>query len=299
MGTYKRTLAIFLLSLLVSFILSGIADADSEKHCLWRVQTQHNTVYLLGSIHMLKDEHYPLSPVLEEAFRQAETVVFEADLDSVNDPKMQSLILQKGMYLDGQTLKENLSKETYEQLESWMSVYGMPVALFNAFRPSTIAITLIVLEAQRLGFMPEYGIDRYFYEKCKEEGKEIQALESPEFQIELLFGLSDSDQELYLQQTLLDIDNLESHVGDMVEAWQSGDIERLVALSTEGMDEHPEIYQLHNKLNYQRNQTWLPRIEQILKEDKDYLIIVGALHLAGNKSVVDLLEKKGYVLEQL
>jgi uncharacterized protein YbaP (TraB family) len=248
---------------------------------------------------MLREEHYPLSPVIEEVFLKADVVVFETDLDSVNDPKLQSLILQKGVYLDGGTLKENLSEETYVLLESRLAASGMPIELFQAFKPATVAITLIVLEAQRLGFLPEYGIDRHFYDKCKEVGKEIQTLESPEFQVELLFGLSQREQEIYLQNTLIDIQNLGKYVEEMVQAWQAGDVGRLEALSTEGIDEHPEMYEVYNRLNHERNRNWLPLIEQMLDEDRDFLVIVGALHLAGENSVIDLLEEKGYVPEQL
>ena len=84
----------------------------------------------------------------------------------------------------------------------------------------------------------------------------------------------------------------------MVEAWQTGNIDELVALSTEGIGEHREIYQLYNRLIYQRNRNWLHRIEKMLKEDRDFLLIVGVLHLAGENSIIDLLEKKGYLLEQ-
>ncbi len=299
MVTRTKPLTIFFITILLSLTPSSGTGAEEERHCLWRVETQQNTVYLLGSIHMLREEHYPLSPVIDEVFRQVDIVVFETDLDSMNDPKIQGLILQRGMYLDGQTLKGNLSEETYTLLEKWMHTSGMPVELFQIFKPTTVAITLIVLEAQRLGFMPEYGIDNYFFKKSKEAGKEIRALEPPEFQIELLFDLTDSEQEIYLQHTLMDMENLGRYVSGMVQAWQIGYIDELVALSTEGIDEHPEIYQMYNRLNYQRNRNWLPRIEQMLKEDRDFLIIVGALHLAGEKSVIDLLQKKGYVPEQL
>ena len=160
-----KPLTILFLAILLSLAPSSSAGAEEEKHCLWRIESQQNTVYLLGSIHMLREEHYPLSPVFDEVFRQVDIVVFETDLDSMNDPKIQGLIMQQGMYLDGQTLKGNLSEETYTLLEKWMHTYGMPVELFQAFKPATVAITLIVLEAQRLGFMPEYGIDIYFFNK--------------------------------------------------------------------------------------------------------------------------------------
>ena len=83
MITRTRILAFFLLFLLLSFKASEIAQADTPKHCLWRVNTQHNTVYLLGSIHMLREDNYPLSPVMEEAFRQA-----EADSPGQGAPKV-------------------------------------------------------------------------------------------------------------------------------------------------------------------------------------------------------------------
>jgi uncharacterized protein YbaP (TraB family) len=291
--------AVILLGILRILTPPSISWSEEQRHCLWKIESERNTVYFLGSIHMLKEEHYPLSPVIEEAFRQAEVVVFETNLDSMNDPKIQSLILQRGTYLDGHTLKDNLSEQTYAMLEKWMETYGMPVELFQAFKPTTVALTLSVLEAQRLGYMAEYGIDNYFFKRTKEEGKEIQALEPPEAQIELLFNLTDREQELYLRYTLMDIENLGKYVERMVQAWKKGDVDELVSLSTDGIEEYPEILKMYNRLNYQRNRNWIPQIEQMINDERDFFVVVGTLHLAGEESVIDLLQQNGYVAEQL
>ena len=203
-----RILPLFFILFLITqlLFLNGVVSGQ-ERHFLCKVTSARNSVYLLGSIHILKEEHYPLSPIFEEVFHETDVVVFEANLDSLQGQKIQSLMLQKGMYLNGKTLKDNVSEETYALLEKTLENYGLPVELFELFRPTTLALTLNVLEAQTLGYSPEYGVDRYFFDKSKREEKEIRALESAEFQIELLFSLSESEQELYLKQTLLELDN--------------------------------------------------------------------------------------------
>jgi uncharacterized protein YbaP (TraB family) len=70
----------------------------------------------------------------------------------------------------------------------------------------------------------------------------------------------------------------------------------MAKLLQEGFDEYPDLYR---PLTVDRNRKWLPRIEQLLNERQDYLVVVGALHLVGRQSVIDLLERKGYKVKQL
>ncbi|RMH73690.1 MAG: TraB/GumN family protein [Gemmatimonadetes bacterium] len=274
-------------------------SAKENHHFLWKIETEQNQVYFLGSVHILSADQYPLNPVIENAFEAADIVVFETHLDSLESPEVQLHLLQKSVYGADENLKTALSDETYAKVTSVVERFGLPMAQFNTFRPWFLAMTFTVLEAQRLGLVPEYGIDRYFFTKAKQAGKTIEALESIDFQLALFTELPPAEQELFLKYTLADLDVMSNQLDTMISAWQTGNTVLMDSLVTESVRRYPEIKPFYQKLDDERNQRWIPQIEAYLQQDKNVLIIVGALHLSGEGSVIDLLRQKGYQIEQL
>ena len=130
-------------------------------------------------------------------------------------------------------------------------------------------------------------MDRYFFDKAQAEGKAIQGLETVEFQLNLFDQLPASIQEQFLLQTLEDLKTLGQEVHDLVQAWKHGNVHELESL-LDGMSEYPE---LHQALVVNRNQDWLPHIEDALQEKSPVLVVVGALHLLGKDGLVKLLAR--------
>ena len=269
--------------------------AAAEKRSLWKVQSKSNTVYIMGSIHYLKPQNYPLDPALEDAFKAAKKLVLEIDLESAGKEQGQKLMLMKGLYTDGRTLKGVVSAETYLLAEKEFKGLGLDIRVFNQFKPWFVALTVAAMELQRLGFDANRGIDRHFYQKAKKENKEIIGLETFEYQMDLFDGMAERTQEMMLLQTLKDIRSIEGAVGAIVQAWASGDMKTLESLLLQSLKEYPDVYQ---RLILDRNRAWLPKIESYLAQKENYLVVVGAGHMAGKDGVIEMLKTKGYSVEQ-
>ena len=268
---------------------------QSTKNCLWSIQTQSNKIYLLGSIHVLKQETYPLDPAIEKAYASSERIIFETDIAAMQDPSMQAKMLELGMYPAEQNLFDNIAPDTRQQLEEKMSALGLPLEAFSRFKPWFVALTLTTLELQRLGYNPQYGIDVYFFGKAQSGGKEIGFLESPEYQIDLLGNMAGKDQNDFLKQTLKDLELIGELAGDLVNSWKSGNADKLHELLHRSFKDYPS---LNDRLLIQRNLKWVNEVEAAMRQNKDVLFVVGAGHLVGPQSVVDLLKKNGYKVKQ-
>jgi len=289
--------AFVLFCLLISAAAALAAEtAKNPRHFLWSVKGKRATVYLLGSVHILKKDSYPLPDTIETIFDCCGKIVFETDLDGMKRPKMQNMMMKLGMYPAGQTLSGNVSEETYTLLTEKLRASGIPVERFGQFRPWFAAINLASLELERMGFDASIGVDRHFFDRAHKQGKTILSLESNEFQINLFARLSRQQQEFLLNQTLKEIDIIEEQFQDMIAAWRTGDDERFNAIVSKSFSEYPDIY---NRLFTRRNKTWISEIRKLMNQEGSALVIVGAGHLVGRDSVIELLKKRGYRVDQL
>jgi uncharacterized protein YbaP (TraB family) len=268
---------------------------QTTRSCLWTVETQSNKIYLLGSLHLLKPNAYPLAAAMEKAYADSQVIVFETDIAALQSPGMQAKLLELGVYPAGQNLLQNLDAGTRQQLEKKMSEIGLPLEQFSRFKPWFIALTLTTMELQRMGYNPAYGIDVYFFNKASADGKEIDYLEPAEFQINLLGKMAEQDQRDFLSQTLNDLEIVNKLSGDLVKSWKDGDADKLHELLSKSFNDYPH---LHHRLLIQRNKNWIDHIEDAMRKNQNVLLVVGAGHLVGPESVVDLLKKKGYQVKQ-
>jgi len=264
-----------------------------EKSFLWKVQSEKNTVYILGSAHFLKKENYPLKAAIEQAYEKAKKLVLEIDLQSAAQEN--TLILQRGLYHD-KTLQQTVSRETFSLVESRAQEFGLPVAALNRFKPWSAAMTLVTLKLNKLGFDQKHGVDRHFFDRAKKDQKDVLGLETLEYQIGIFDQMPASDQEQMLRRTMKDLDLLEKELDRLIQAWLSGDIKTLETLLLESFREYPKM---HRKLLLDRNRQWVPAIENYLSQGEPYLIVVGAAHLVGKGGVIELLKNRGYIAEQM
>jgi uncharacterized protein len=272
------------------------AGAQQKKAFLWSLKTDRATIYLLGSFHLLKSDAYPLDKDIEAAYRDCKRVVFETDIDAANDPAFQARMLTQGLYPEGQTLEQNISKETYGLLEKKLTEVGLTIDQIGRFKPWFCALTLAALKLKRMGFDPQYGIDGYFFNKAKKDGKEKLFLETLDFQIALFSELGGNQAEAFLRQTLKDLEVVETMLPDMVSAWETGDATRLESIMTISFKDYPDIY---DRFIVRRNKAWAGTIEQLLAQGGTSLVVVGAGHLVGQDNLVQLLKDKRYAIEQV
>lgn len=287
--------------ILLALVVAGVsalpaALSAQDKHFLWKAQGGKNTVYLLGSIHLLKRESAVLKPVVQEVFGKSKRLVFEIDLVKEGPEKFQKLLMQKGVNLDGKLLAQQLSPETYAMAAQKATDLGVDIKLLAPLKPWVVALTMVVMQLQKLGYDPNLGVDHQLAQRAQQANKPVSGLETAEFQIEIFSRLSAPQQELFLRRSLLEMEQLEKSVDDMVAAWESGDVDRGERLFLESLRAFPE---LKDEILDRRNRSWIAPIERFLTQDEDILVVVGAAHLVGKEGVIELLKARGYKLEQM
>ena len=291
-----RYLPLFaLLPALLQPALAQAQTATPTKQPLWKIEGKAATVYLLGSVHILKQENYPLAAPLGAAFDKAKVVVFETDMEALEKPELQMKLMTKSTLPEGQTLRSQLTPQTYAQLTAQLKETGLPAEVVDKLKPGIVALTIALVEMQKLGLDEKLGVDKHFHERAVKAGKEIIGLEPPDFQVDLLTGFSKQEGEALLKSTLKDIRTLKKELARLLKAWQTGDMKTVATLLNEAMEEHPDLYK---RLVVDRNKSWVPKIEELVRGNKDAIVIVGAGHLAGKQSVIELLEKNGLKVTQ-
>jgi uncharacterized protein YbaP (TraB family) len=293
-----RFLSIFSILIAVGLlILPQDSLSQPKKSFLWKVQLKTNTVFVLGSIHYLKKGVYPLNEKIEKAFDQADILVVEANINDTGKVDTQKLV-ESALYLDDETLEKHVSAQTYGLVKKELERLGVPLELIGKQKPWFLALTLASLEIVKLGFDPNYGIDRYFLSKA-EGKKKILEMESFDYQINLFCQLTEKEQELLLLYTLKDIKVLEQELDKLIQAWTSGDTKEMESIITKSVSEDKRLSPIYDKFIYERNKNMASKIEDYLKTKETYFVIVGAGHLVGNQGIIEILKGKGFVFEQL
>lgn len=289
-------------ALLAAGSLASAAPAQAQqpaaRNILYRVQGPSGaTVYMLGSIHLLTEDAYPLAQPVEDAYADAERVFFEVNLDSLQASAMQ--LMPRALLADGKTLRTEIPAELYAQVEETAARYsamGINMATLDRFEPWMVAMLLSQLEWARVGLQAQYGIDVHFEGRAQQDGKGLGSLESVEFQIGLFDSFTGEQQVEFLRQTLEDLPRTGELMNGMVQAWRAGDAAAMDAMMNGSMGRYPELYDL---MLTDRNAAWVPQIEQLLRGTDDVLVVVGAAHLVGDDSVVAMLRQRGYTVDQI
>jgi uncharacterized protein YbaP (TraB family) len=297
-NSVKKAFCGRILALGVALTLFAATALAGEKSFLWKVQSKTATAFILGSVHLAKPDIYPLPGKIEESFDKSAVLALEADPAKAQDPALLQQMLAAAAYAKGGTLKEHLSGESFALARHEIEKLGLPLDSFSRTKPWFLAMSIETLEFQRLGYDPANGIDVYFAGKAAGK-KPIAELESFDYQIRLLSGFSDREQELFLLYTIKDLATLEGDMEELMTAWRSGDTKTMEALATRTLTESPELRPIFNKLFYKRNREMTARIEQFLKEKKTVFVVVGAAHLIGKDGIIELLRGKGFMVEQM
>jgi len=274
---------------------SATARADATLHPLWEVHGKHNTVYLLGSIHVLRPADYPLAPAVLDAYGHAKALVMEIDMGEMDQESVQAEMVASAQLPEGKTLPQVLGTVRYAHARQLASQLGVELSTFDGFAPWFVAEAISQLQLAQLGFQPESGVEMYFLGRARTDGKPVTGLETAHDQIAVFESLSMDTQAEYLVSSLEEAGELPKEVDAMVHAWQRGDTQWFAGQLRRELGRDPAIYQ---SLLAGRNRRWIPRIEALLGENEDYLVIVGTGHLAGSDSVIELLRKDGFGVVQ-
>lgn len=262
---------------------------------LWRVAGAKGTLHLFGSVHVGTPGVYPLATPIREAFRAAQTLVLEMPLDAESEARATQLLMEAAKYDAPDALSRHLDADTRAKLRAALRTTGLPPRGFEPMRPWFAALTLGVLRMQTLGYHPELGIDRHFQRLVGD--KRVDALETVEEQVAVFRDLPEALQAEMLRQTLDQLDAMEGLLADTFAAWQRGDGAALDALLLAPLrQESPALYA---RLFTDRNRRMTERLTAMLARGGSYFVVVGAGHLVGPESLVEMLRKRGLEVTQI
>lgn len=276
--------------------LLAAASFQTQAASVWKVTSGANTLYIGGTIHLLKPQDYPLPKEYEQAYQAANKVVFETNMDTIAQLGFKQKMQEALSYSDGTTIDEILSADTFSSLKAYLDSRQIPFTAVQHLKPSALAISLSLIELRYLGFTSE-GVDQFYAQKAQKDQKTQGWLEEPEAQIVALKELQEQDNNEVIHYALDDIKDMQNTMTELRESWRKGDMEAMAKIELEDLQtDYPDIY---HSLLVKRNDLWMPQIENMLNDDNIEFIMVGAMHLAGPDSLLKKLTANGYQVIQL
>lgn len=285
---------IFALSI---FIFSQLIFAQQiqEKSLLWEISGNglQQKSYLYGTMHLMCKGDVEMTPSIQNAFDQTQTLLLEIDMD---DPSMMGKMMQATLANDGKTVTEKLGKELSAKVDTILRKNSpMTLAMVNSLNLPTLSmqIGMFALDCEL-----DLGYDMLFVQEAKAKNKEIIGLESVDSQIQLLLSQPDSEAKQAIEYMVTHFDEVKTEMNKMVTTYKSQDVQKLYDITQETFSD-PKYPQgnLEEFLD-KRNIAWIPVIEKSIKQ-KPIFIAVGAAHLAGNNGVINLLRKAGYTVKAI
>ena len=284
--------------LLVSICVFLVFSPSRADHpvTMWEMPGERNRIYLLGSVHLLRESDHPIPSVIYAAYDDAEALIMEIDLDDTDPAAMSSLILELGLNKRGETLRSQLGASAYSRAGRLARQIDISLDSMAIYRPWFAAVRIEVIVASRLGFDSSQGIEARLTALAASDGKNISGLETEREQMLILSGLSKPAQREMLLQVLADGKDMEDTLDSLIDAWRIGDVQFLEQQMLSDIDNNSELY---DSIVVDRNKKWIARIEDLIDQSDDYLVVVGALHLVGPDGVPELLRERGYSVTQM
>jgi hypothetical protein len=263
---------------------------------VWAIRGAHNTVYLAGSVHMLPASDSSLPKAFERAYTDSSRLVMEIDLGNFDPLEATAWMMDKSALPPGTTLRGVLGEPRYQRVTSAATSFGLTMPMLDSLAPWMVGIELTDLAYVHAGFDPEDGVEEQLVRRAQSDHKSTGGLETLSEELGGLVALSREDQVKMLDQTLDETKELQAEMQDIIAAWRRGDTQRLAKLLSTEYSSFPALYR---PLVTERNEKWLPQIEQMLKGEANVMVVVGALHVVGKGGLLELLRKDGYTAKQL
>ncbi len=272
------------------------SDGFDATPALWKVQGVRGTVYLFGTVHVMKKDVRWETPIIAAALKSSGTLWLEiSDVSDAAMKAMQPLILRLGVDV-AHPLSTKLTKEDVAALDTAVKGMGYPgEAAVEPLQPWVVYLLLSALPLQAAGYEATSGIDRALQTEAAAAGKPVKGFETTEEQLHSLSDLPQADQVEMLHEELKDLPNGVRKTHEMVDDWERGDMEKIAAMEDDEMrQKEPGLYA---KLLVNRNLRIADKLANILKDPATGTVFaaIGAAHLAGPDSVLKMLEKQGFV----
>ena len=285
----------YILTFTFLFFCISLPAVSQTGSSVWTVSKNGATLFLGGSIHILRSGDFPLPAEFERALERSTMLVLEADTGILANADMQQYLMKRMLLPEGETLESLLDPQTYMMLKERCEEYGLLLPLIARWKPSMVVVTLSVLEMQKAGFVQQ-GVDDYCHEKAREAGKLLDFLETVEEQIDMLVTMGEGYENDFVQYSLEELDTTEKELPSLVSGWRTGDAASTEETLTEMKTTWPALYQ---SLVVDRNETWLPRLEEYLAGGNAVFVVVGLAHLHGPDGLLRRLADSGCTVKKL
>lgn len=283
-------------------IAQASAIASSYQPFMWKVQNQGATVYLVGSIHALTPDFYPLPLAYQEAFANADRLAVELDPDNL-DPYKSSRLVQSKMWLPkGVTLDQYLTQAQQQKLKDFAKENGSDYQRLIHIRPWMLVEQLTQAQLKDSDYQADYGIDLHFLKQAKQKDLPVLEIETLEQQINAIADAPFQAQLAMLTTSLEQMED-EDYMAQMTEYWRQADPNGLYQFVYQDVLDTPQLKPMMEALLDHRNRRMADVISIYLGQSPNAstttFVVIGALHLSGPKSVVHELESKGYFVQPL
>lgn len=268
---------------------AAVVPAFGDGPALWSISDADSTIYLFGTVHVLRPETAWGSAKVDAAFDASQNVIFE--ISNPDDQAALTPLIQQYGVSPQTPLSSLLTPEEFSGLDAVARTIGGSAAQFDPLRPWLVALSLSVAPLVKAGYDPKSGVELILKHRAEEAGKPVTGLESIAAQVEILAGLSEETQLAFLRSTLEDFDEATTELDALVEAWASGDVDTIDRLGVQEM--RAESQEVYDALLVRRNTSWADQIQTLLAGSGTTFIAVGSAHLAGDDSVQAMLEARG------
>ncbi len=269
-------------------VAAAAATTDADP-ALWVVKDDDTTIYLFGTVHVLKPGLSWFDEAVKTAFDKSDEMMLEIVMPE-DQAAVAKTMMPLAMDTTGKTIPSRLTPEQLQAYQAAMVSVGLPANAFDSFEPWFPAMTLSVLPLTKLGYDPEQGAEKLLTKFAKADGKPVAGLETLEEQLGFFDQLPDTQQVAFLNSVVKDLDKLGPTLDKMVGLWAKGDPDGLAVVMNDSLAATPELAAM---LLYERNERWADQIKTRMNKPGTVFIAVGAGHLAGEKSVQDYLKDRG------
>ena len=281
---------------LLFLILLFFQNTLSAQTSIWEIQKDKQSIYLGGTIHLLREKDYPLPLEYETAYNKSDSIYFETDLTTLESPEAQKMILSSMYYKNGKKLSSVLSKEVYEKLSTYVKLRGLDIKQFDHFKPAMILLTLTIIELKNLG-VHNIGVDKYYLIKTLKDKKHIGELESVQTHVNYMSSMGIGHENRVITEALKDLGKTKEKFEKMIDSWRKGKNKLLYKLIVKQMKENtPNLYK---SILVERNENWMPVLKSLFKNDKTEFVLVGTAHLVGKDGLLQKFRNLGYHVQRL
>lgn len=288
----------------ITLLLVVAATLGAQAQLLWKVSGNGLKApsYLFGTYHLsplgIKDS----IAALPQAMQEAQQVYGEVIMSDMMKPEFLAQMQSRMMLPADTTLKSLFSPEEYETVGRLVKEYmQVDIALLDRLKPAALVQQLSALFCLKHtpGFNPQEQLDTYFQQEAAKQGKKVGGLETPQSQIDVLYGVPLRRQAENLYCMASDTAKQIRQANELASAYAAQDIDRLLRLMEEkegtACDPRPDEMAA---LLYNRNQAWVKQMPTLM-QSMPTLFVVGAGHLPGDQGVLALLKAQGYTVEPM